>query len=217
MGPIPAPAGEPPTVQPTRTGAGVYPRACGGTYYPPGTTFLIEGLSPRLRGNHQAWLRGGLAEGSIPAPAGEPGQPAIRGRCCRVYPRACGGTLRPAIFVRTMYGLSPRLRGNQGKAYVKRFWARSIPAPAGEPEGGEDVASILPVYPRACGGTSHPSGRQSDATGLSPRLRGNPNLEAEEGATQRSIPAPAGEPSSIQCRISAPPVYPRACGGTPAS
>ena len=50
--------------------------------------------------------------------------------------------------------------------------------------------------------------------GLSPRVRGNPDLIAERLARQRSIPARAGEP---HVTLFIPPeseVYPRACGGT---
>ena len=60
------------------------------------------------------------------------------------------------------------------------------------------------VYPRACGGTSshamvfagHPW------CGLSPRLRGNrSNMVASRGASEGSIPAPAGEPDDAGCRL----------------
>ena len=50
---------------------------------------------------------------SIPAPAGEPA--SLREVICgtQVYPRACGGTLSDGLNVRTVYGLSPRLRGTR--------------------------------------------------------------------------------------------------------
>ena len=119
---------------------------------------------------------------------------ALRGMS--VYPRACGGTL-PYDNVSTSHasdGLSPRLRGNLGSSLGLR-------------------ASDLRVYPRACGGTKdglvcQPPG---DVTGLSPRLRGNPLTEARDLATasERSIPAPAGEPMMSHTRT--PPV----CGLSP--
>ena len=52
--------------------------------------------------------------------------------------------------------------------------------------------------------------------GLSPRLRGNPSSSPWRAAQSRSIPAPAGEPLCPVAPRSAPRVYPRACGGTPA-
>ena len=52
------------------------------------------------------------------------------------------------------------------------------------------------------------------ASGLSPRVRGNPlNGGAEQGRLG-SIPASAGEPTSSAIRIGASGVYPRECGGT---
>ena len=69
---IPACAGEPdPDITEDRQ-AKVYPRVCGGTGLKSQDDTLIEGLSPRVRGNRvtvtapPAWLR------SIPACAGEP-------------------------------------------------------------------------------------------------------------------------------------------------
>ncbi len=70
---IPAPAGEPVSQLGGETTSKVYPRACGGTGTDTCTESITAGLSPRLRGNRgqtQAWWR---LDGSIPAPAGEPG------------------------------------------------------------------------------------------------------------------------------------------------
>ena len=50
--------------------------------------------------------------------------------------------------------------------------------------------------------------------GLSPRLRGNLYGQSDGRLGNRSIPAPAGEPSLRQRRKRASGVYPRACGGT---
>ena len=114
----------------------------------------------------------------------------------------------------TGYGLSPRLRGNRLFHIEKGLLNRSIPAPAGEP--GESGAEKLDtaVYPRACGGTRFPEPIPWQSPGLSPRLRGNP-FELRTGTTPpRSIPAPAGEPSTRTRPPYPMPVYPRACGGT---
>ena len=50
--------------------------------------------------------------------------------------------------------------------------------------------------------------------GLSPRVRGNPPAGRIETATARSIPACAGEPSTVFAAAQALAVYPRVCGGT---
>ena len=51
-------------------------------------------------------------------------------------------------------------------------------------------------------------------TGLSPRVRGNPIVSRSLCGRRRSIPARAGEPSSLSFTASKNEVYPRACGGT---
>ena len=111
-------------------------------------------------------------------------------------------------------GLSPRLRGNRVDAPQRGAPARSIPAPAGEPPLHLRTTSPTGVYPRACGGTPLASGLSQCSSGLSPRLRGNRPGIRQRDCGQRSIPAPAGEPTSLMTCHSNGAVYPRACGGT---
>ena len=73
---IPAPAGEPSAPVTLRAEFGVYPRACGGTQYAVVDPEPDAGLSPRLRGNRIADRLRPKWVGSIPAPAGEPGEGA---------------------------------------------------------------------------------------------------------------------------------------------
>ena len=72
IGSIPAPAGEPLHSSIRSSPGTVYPRACGGTYCGELRVMEIDGLSPRLRGNHFGQGHGRGRSGSIPAPAGEP-------------------------------------------------------------------------------------------------------------------------------------------------
>ena len=89
---IPACAGEPQRRRQSTPRRGVYPRVCGGTLNVPEGGQLVEGLSPRVRGNLQAWGCVIAPPGSIPACAGEPqGQPPCPAPP-GVYPRVCGGT-----------------------------------------------------------------------------------------------------------------------------
>ena len=140
-GSIPARAGEPHARCRAQWCRRVYPRACGGTAgYSSGVITSI-GLSPRVRGNHGEPAAGHGLDGSIPARAGEP---RWKRRClntCRVYPRACGGTIPDVCVVDGPNGLSPRVRGNQMQ---ERSWGGhfgSIPARAGEPSRGPRAAS----------------------------------------------------------------------------
>ena len=119
----------------------------------------------------------------------------------------------PHVLV-AVVGLSPRLRGNQCLARLNGQTKRSIPAPAGEPSGSQHRSRSMAVYPRACGGTPDNVWGHSYHGGLSPRLRGNrPNWKFST-ASNRSIPAPAGEPGSGRPPSPVMWVYPRACGGT---
>ena len=141
LGSIPASAGEPSTAGGAYATSEVYPRVCGGTAASVAQTAAVEGLSPRLRGNLDECLSDYYGVGSIPASAGEP-----RSRCrgiprTGVYPRVCGGTAQGPIPLGYQWGLSPRLRGNQGIGDRPAAICRSIPASAGEPERGRRYES----------------------------------------------------------------------------
>ena len=151
---------------------------------------------------------------SIPAPAGEPVVLNALLQMLEVYPRACGGTFGEPERIRYTRGLSPRLRGNRDPVLPVEIVVRSIPAPAGEPEAVGQTSVPRAVYPRACGGTGNLATLALGLLGLSPRLRGNPLPHPASSDRQRSIPAPAGEPSSSRTRSDSGKVYPRACGGT---
>ena len=91
-GSIPARAGEPLSTRPVRRLREVYPRACGGTGWSHRLPPLIEGLSPRVRGNPDNPLNPLDVFRSIPARAGEPRAGDRAATEWKVYPRACGGT-----------------------------------------------------------------------------------------------------------------------------
>ena len=94
------------------------------------------------------------------------------------------------------------------------------------------------VYPRVCGGAPSAIHQPHPVTGLSPRVRGSLDVRELPAFRPGSIPACAGEPQSMQSltphlpgSIPAcagephgchrfqirPRVYPRVCGGAPAS
>ena len=150
------------------------------------------GLSPRVRGNLELQPDGNVAERSIPACAGEPGCQDVSGHTARVYPRVCGGTYRALLRGRGVFGLSPRVRGNQGQRMRPRKSGRSIPACAGEPALPAPPGECPPVYPRVCGGTGHQAGIEQSFLGLSPRVRGNLRVASPDCAEPGSIPACAG-------------------------
>ena len=152
--------------------------------------------------------------GSIPAHAGEPTTPLSSTSSPGVYPRACGGTAGRVGRRSSLWGLSPRMRGNPGTSRGPAGRRRSIPAHAGEPRHGVGGYRWRRVYPRACGGTSTTRRAAFFASGLSPRMRGNPLHRSAHRPAKRSIPAHAGEPDKPGAQHTDERVYPRACGGT---
>ena len=191
---IPACAGEPQWQAHCRRWMGVYPRVCGGTLPALLPPCSARGLSPRVRGNrsHPPFHSG--HSGSIPACAGEPAPSNSAGLPVMVYPRVCGGTNAGRRYPFANDGLSPRVRGNRVCAILGGTVAGSIPACAGEPGIKGDLWNSSTVYPRVCGGTRNAAVAKSWPQGLSPRVRGNPNLAIRGGTRSRSIPACAGEP-----------------------
>ena len=142
---------------PKSIGAGarrVYPRVCGGAVSPAYTPGSGKGLSPRVRGSHTGRRDPGSRGGSIPACAGEPRRTARPSRSSWVYPRVCGGAPGSTGMPWTRRGLSPRVRGSLAGWEHWVLSPGSIPACAGEPLLRDDVASVLMVYPRVCGGAS---------------------------------------------------------------
>ena len=193
-GSIPACAGEPQRAAQLRAWKTVYPRVCGGTRPPPFDFGRHRGLSPRVRGNQDAYESLAAARRSIPACAGEP-QPG--GQNCghrEVYPRVCGGTQVMPPPPPPGSGLSPRVRGNRMVVAQSGHPNRSIPACAGEPWPSGCRPAPRRVYPRVCGGTGLPFGDDAPFPGLSPRVRGNHAGRIDDDANRGSIPACAGEP-----------------------
>ena len=171
----------------------VYPRVCGGSRCSPVKTFGLTGLSPRVRGKRSSRLGFPVAQGSIPACAGEAGQRAAEGSHCKVYPRVCRGSIRPSGRAMVTKGLSPRVRGKRRQPAGGACGRRSIPACAGEAVKLWQRLRGMEVYPRVCGGST--GGRQPDGQmhGLSPRVRGKRGFVSHRAASSRSIPACAGE------------------------
>ena len=172
LGSIPACAGEPLALIHRLPTWGVYPRVCGGTGHIGASLGLDCGLSPRVRGNRQIDKEGLGRIRSIPACAGEPQVPARPRGLVGVYPRVCGGTYGSEMLSAEMYGLSPRVRGNQREKAEGYASCGSIPACAGEPPLLSKPSRATAVYPRVCGGTRYGIGEWFGEPGLSPRVRG---------------------------------------------
>ncbi len=135
-GSIPACAGESASAPPASGRRRVYPRVCGGINHRLSGPCSNRGLSPRVRGNRfaiSAQLRRGR---SIPACAGESAGLRLIPKPPPVYPRVCGGIRPGASGGVGIAGLSPRVRGNLGRAGAPGCGIGSIPACAGESPPG---------------------------------------------------------------------------------
>ena len=126
----------------------------------------------------------------------------------------CGGTVKAGAGQLGQQGLSPRVRGNRYAPVSRHPGRRSIPACAGEPAQGLNRLAQAQVYPRVCGGTAVAELLTPITGGLSPRVRGNLDFLFPLVFVIRSIPACAGEPSTIGLDRFIVKVYPRVCGGT---
>ncbi len=214
-GSIPACAGEPSRLFRRERARAVYPRVCGGTRGYGDRDASRDGLSPRVRGNHDRPPFALLHIRSIPACAGEPLPLGRYGSSQEVYPRVCGGTEQIHAAHDEEDGLSPRVRGNLARELCDPVYARSIPACAGEPASLPAWWRRSSVYPRVCGGTRYVDVQHWLRAGLSPRVRGNHQPGRTAPAAHGSIPACAGEPSTRMSLTLCAGVYPRVCGGTP--
>ena len=214
FGSIPACAGEPALRGTFDRRSRVYPRVCGGTVRLPFFVPVLEGLSPRVRGNHLVTVVVNHLTGSIPACAGEPKSLHATLNRSWVYPRVCGGTFGSSMPLSLGTGLSPRVRGNHRGPHRRLVPGGSIPACAGEPFIQRMARSKETVYPRVCGGTHRSSPFPRHVLGLSPRVRGNRHRSDRLGRRSGSIPACAGEPPGCSRRQCSMRVYPRVCGGT---
>ena len=192
----------------------IYPRVCGGTLRRLYRLTDVQGLSPRVRGNRCRTTAPPFTCRSIPACAGEPRRARWWWPTSGVYPRVCGGTPRVSKAERRAKGLSPRVRGNPDLEIDPLIRPRSIPACAGEPDGGQAVEHDDQVYPRVCGGTRQRLKSVTGDGGLSPRVRGNHHQAEFLPGDPGSIPACAGEPSDGRENGVPLRVYPRVCGGT---
>ena len=94
---------------------------------------IARGLSPRVRGNRSVEVLRRHLDRSIPACAGEPASVAGCKKSNAVYPRVCGGTMKPCVMFSLAHGLSPRVRGNRARLIHGHLRSGSIPACAGEP------------------------------------------------------------------------------------
>ena len=172
-GSIPARAGEPIPPAQQSLNLEVYPRPCGGAPYGYGASQWQRGLSPPVRGSLRLSQSRRAVCRSIPARAGEPSWRSPGNGTSQVYPRPCGGAAARAHIAGHGAGLSPPVRGSLHLPVAGDLWLGSIPARAGEPAPIRKHGTLLPVYPRPCGGAFDTPETAEPMKGLSPPVRGS--------------------------------------------
>src|SRR5579883_3622961 len=150
----------------------VHPRGCGERTEAPRRFGAFAGSSPRVRGTVHLPVEAPFEERFIPAGAGNGLRTIPTAASAAVHPRGCGeraGTLGRAGADR---GSSPRVRGTAPAPALRAFWARFIPAGAGNGPRRRPGGRRSTVHPRGCGERARLGNGGFDLAGSSPRVRG---------------------------------------------
>ena len=209
---IPAGAGNPAAIEFLQHRHGVHPRGCGESCHRASARPERPGLSPRVRGIRGRRRRSGRVAGSIPAGAGNPSSSPPRSTRRRVHPRGCGESEGALGGEQPFEGPSPRVRGIHLRAVRHPPQAGSIPAGAGNPQGGLKCIISIRVHPRGCGESTRLLVGTAAQKGPSPRVRGIHPDPPKPVRRKGSIPAGAGNPSRAEYSSSDHRVHPRGCG-----
>ncbi len=214
QGPIPARAGQPVVDGGARHAERAYPRSRGATLLTAKSRAMPLGLSPLARGNQQLDALEHVAEGPIPARAGQPRSSTSGCRAPWAYPRSRGATSGVGTSIVAYRGLSPLARGNRLPSGRVDGRAGPIPARAGQPAASRPRARWGRAYPRSRGATHRQDVRRAAVQGLSPLARGNQARAPVPGAGEGPIPARAGQPPSDHALPRSQWAYPRSRGAT---
>ena len=174
------------------------------------------GLSPRGRGSQTGHIPQSVTAGPIPAWAGQPPVVPAAAASSRAYPRVGGAAVGAAAAGALKGGLSPRGRGSRRRRRRRRYYARPIPAWAGQPGWSTGTSGPHRAYPRVGGAADNDGNPVSGRGGLSPRGRGSRPLRVMPGGRPGPIPAWAGQPWARPRRHAWRRAYPRVGGAAQA-
>ena len=209
---IPAHAGQPRDDVIDSRECQVHPRSRGAAISAPVSPTVAQGPSPLTRGSPILRLEFFGSSRSIPAHAGQPTR--CRPRTCRrwVHPRSRGAASTPPPGSAALGGPSPLTRGSPALLRRLAGLARSIPAHAGQPIALVEALTVVPVHPRSRGAALTCVRQRERSPGPSPLTRGSRARESARRASERSIPAHAGQPRAGPATCQRAPVHPRSRG-----
>ena len=190
----------------------VHPRACG-EHGDSGRAVKEDGSSPRVRGTPLADRPRGRNRRFIPARAGNTTNQHVQlDPLDRFIPARAGNTR--GTFTRSGLRFIPACGEHLCRPVVCGNLARFIPARAGNTSRMARARGVLPVHPRACGGTPQRAEQRRLAAEqrFIPARAGNTAGAAAREITPRFIPARAGNTHRLSIRLSSSAVHPRACG-----
>ena len=153
-----------------------------------------------------------MANGIIPAHAGNTPDDVVHHARTGDHPRACGEHAGISLHDQGATGSSPRMRGTPRRPHRRFAHDGIIPAHAGNTCGGLRCTMSTRDHPRACGEHFNQLYLSAQKKGSSPRMRGTPYV-AHEGACCRGIiPAHAGNTDALDRDLRVNGDHPRACG-----
>ena len=190
----------------------VHPRRCGEHGIGTWPFMFFYGSSPQVRGTLFRPMRQNIITRFIPAGAGNTTSPNQEQEQEQVHPRRCGehGALRRTEI--KVSGSSPQVRGTRCRCGLSKASSWFIPAGAGNTQRQYGFVRLLTVHPRRCGEHLSAKGALGKRAGSSPQVRGTQPMPCASRATERFIPAGAGNTADEFDYIGAEAVHPRRCG-----
>ena len=150
--------------------------------------------------------------GLIPACAGKTTATTGGKEELTAHPRVCGENLPGDQPPRPALGSSPRVRGKRNPRLRPERITGLIPACAGKTVGGGMGPVCGAAHPRVCGENAAYVGGVSVDEGSSPRVRGKPRRDDEQGVRVGLIPACAGKTAFMNSVTTGSRAHPRVCG-----
>ncbi len=171
-----------------------------------------RGSSPRVRGTQNIEIIDNLADGIIPACAGNTGGWQLLVGRHGDHPRVCGEHPRSSSLTMPPAGSSPRVRGTLHVHDVRGGLRGIIPACAGNTTGSFPPAWCRWDHPRVCGEHVFTIPGHIPAWGSSPRVRGTPRMTVRGLGAVGIIPACAGNTLNLRHSALFKRDHPRVCG-----
>ena len=189
-----------------------HPRVCGEHTSSMGSSALLRGSSPRMRGTHTLDRVDGQTDGIIPAYAGNTTTRNPAEWKPRDHPRVCGEHCHLDDGRPWVRGSSPRMRGTPYWRLRRTGRPGIIPAYAGNTFNLQNGTRYIWDHPRVCGEHEEIGFQIRFLTGSSPRMRGTHNTIRHVDLVNGIIPAYAGNTRVVRSGLRFSRDHPRVCG-----